>query len=90
MLKFFRWIGFMEAASFILLLMIAMPLKYIWGMPQGVAVLGALHGGLFIIYGIFALLMARMLNWPISQLVLAWVASVVPLGTLFFDKKFLR
>lgn len=54
MIKIFRLIGFLEALSFLILLLIAMPLKYIWGQPEAVKIVGSAHGGLFLLYGFYA------------------------------------
>ena len=50
MLKTFRIIAYLEGISFLLLLGVAMPLKYHWGMPLAVRIMGSLHGFLFVAY----------------------------------------
>ena len=47
----FRKVSFAEGWSFILLLGVAMPLKYIWGQPMAVSIVGAIHGGLSTLRG---------------------------------------
>lgn len=78
-----RW----EALSLIVLLGIAMPLKYIWEFPLGVRVVGTLHGLLFMAYVAVAAVFARRNQWSVSKLLRCWVASCLPLGTLFFERE---
>ena len=58
-LKRLIWIGHAEGVSYLLLLGIAMPLKYMWGMPQAVKITGTVHGVLFVLF-VFALINAKM------------------------------
>lgn len=84
--KWFRRIGNWEAASFILLLGIAMPLKYLAGIPQAVSVVGMAHGVLFIAY-LYMVHECRMqFKWPFWVAALGALASVAPLGPYIFDK----
>ena len=57
----------MEAVSFIVLLCVAMPLKYIWDMPQLVQVVGMAHGVLFILYIVFAIYAWQVLHWEFQK-----------------------
>ncbi len=83
-----KWIGAvgtLEGISFLLLLFVAMPLKYIGQNPAMVHWLGPLHGGLFLLYVASAVAVARPLNWSWKQLVTALIASVVPAGPFAFE-----
>src|SRR5690554_7701011 len=66
--KAFRLISSMEAISFLVLLGIAMPLKYIWDMPGMVQSIGWIHGLLFVLYIIGALVMYKKFKWSLSVL----------------------
>lgn len=90
MLKGFRVLGYLEAMSFLGLLFIAMPLKYIWGEPLAVRILGSVHGGLFVVYILAAFVLAEKLNWSLKTLFYSCLAAVLPLGTIVFDRKYLR
>ena len=80
-----RIVGMMEGASFLLLLGVAMPLKYLAGMPQMVSVVGMLHGILFMLY-VAAVFQAGMeLRWPMRRIAAALAASVLPFGPFVFD-----
>lgn len=85
-----RAIGVLEGSSFLLLLFVAMPLKYLAGMPGMVSVVGMAHGVLFILYCIAVLQAAFDREWPFSRIALAFVAAVLPFGPFVFDKRILR
>lgn len=88
--RFLRTVGLLEGASYLLLLFVAMPLKYVLGMPQAVRVTGMVHGILFIVF-LYALLRATMSrHWPLKRALLVFVASLVPFGPLFIDKMLLE
>jgi integral membrane protein len=82
-----RILGYAEAISWLLLLFIAMPLKYIWQQPLMVRYTGWFHGILFLLYIIHLCLAAYRLRWPFSKLLLGGVAAFLPFGTLWFDKR---
>ncbi|MBW7475190.1 DUF3817 domain-containing protein [Paenibacillus oenotherae] len=80
-----RFIGNIEGISYILLLCVAMPLKYWADMPIYVAIVGALHGLLFTLF-ILALLHAWIdRRWSFLRVLIAFLSSLVPLGTFFLD-----
>lgn len=85
-----RLIGFAEGVSYLLLLGVAVPLKYIAGMPEPVRVVGWLHGVLFVLYVIAVVRAARWRRWPWVQTLEALAASVFPLGTFLLDGKLRR
>lgn len=83
----FRLIAILEGVSFIVLLFIAMPLKYIYGIPTAVRIVGSLHGALFIAY-MFMLLQVKIeRKWDLSKTAMAVVASLIPFGTFIYDSK---
>lgn len=82
-----RLIGFLEGISYLLLLGIAMPLKYIWQMPEAVRVIGSIHGGLFVLFILWVAIVHVKHDWTIKQSFLACAASIVPFGTFWFDGK---
>jgi integral membrane protein len=80
-----RLLGYVEGVSFLLLLGIAMPLKYLAGQPGMVSVVGMLHGVLFLLYVGAVGHIAAVRRWPIRRVLLAWVAAVVPFGPFVLD-----
>jgi integral membrane protein len=82
-----RVVGLVEGASFLLLLGIAMPLKYLAGMPEYVRVIGALHGGLWLAY-LAAVADVRLnVGWPWRRVAIAIIASVLPFGPFVLDAR---
>jgi integral membrane protein len=82
----FRLTGIAEGISLLLLLFIAMPLKYFAGRPEAVQLIGWMHGILFVafMFAILVVLLQRKL--PFRYAVLAVFASLVPFGTFYFDR----
>jgi integral membrane protein len=85
-----RIVGFLEGVSFLVLLGIAMPLKYIWQMPEAVKVTGMLHGILFVSYGFLVLQAKIEYSWSFKKMGLALVASILPFGPFIADKKLFK
>ena len=85
-----RFIGWWEGVSFLVLLLIAMPLKYIWGWPDAVRVVGMAHGVLFVLYVLAAIHAALEHDWPLKRTALVMVASVMPAGPFIVDARVLR
>tara|TARA_B100000780_G_C21086519_1_gene437743 strand:- start:592 stop:933 length:342 start_codon:yes stop_codon:yes gene_type:complete len=84
--KQFKFVGMLEAISFLLLLFVAMPLKYLAGIPEAVKYPGWAHGLLFVLYIFFLIQAAVALKWNFKQLVFGFGASLVPFGPFLFDK----
>lgn len=89
MIKIFRGISFLEGLSLLSLLFIAMPIKYILGDPIYVKHIGMAHGLLFVAYILFAIMAKFELNWKPKTLLIVFLASVIPFGTFYVDKKYL-
>jgi len=85
--KQFHIIGIFEGISYLLLLGIAMPLKYIWDFPYAVQYIGWAHGLLFMIYLVMALRCYVVLKWSFKWLFLAGIASILPFGPFWFHRK---
>lgn len=75
----------MEGASFLVLLGIAMPLKYIAGYPQMVRVVGMIHGVLFLLFVAAVFQVSVSMRWPLRRVLAALAASVLPFGPFVFD-----
>ena len=88
-IKAFKIISILEAISFLVLLLIAMPLKYIWDTPEMVRIVGMAHGILFVMYIIGAYFMYEKLNWSFKTLAIVIFCSVLPFGPFYADKKYL-
>jgi integral membrane protein len=82
-----RILGIAEGISFLVLMGIAMPLKYFAGYPEAVKITGWAHGVLFVLFIFGAYLAYHQYNWPFRKLALACVAAFVPFGTFVFDAR---
>jgi len=85
-----RLVGFVEGVSFLLLLFIAMPLKYIWGMPLAVRVIGSIHGALFLLFIYYIIQASTEKNWSRREVLLALLSSVIPFGTFYADARLFK
>ena len=83
----FRKIGIIEGYSYLILLFIAMPLKYFMNYPIAVKVVGMAHGILFIIFCIFLAIAWQKARWSLKESVFFFVAALIPFGTFYTDKK---
>jgi len=82
----FRMVAFLEGCSF-LLFAITMPLKYMMGLPKPNYIIGMLHGLLFLSYVVLLLQVSIENKWPMKKIFLAFIASLVPFGTFYANKK---
>jgi integral membrane protein len=89
-LRQLRLVALLEGSSFLILLFVAMPLKYLAGMPLAVRIVGSIHGALFIAFVVALYHAARACDWPHRRSVTAFVASILPFGTFVFDASLRR
>jgi integral membrane protein len=89
-MKLLRFMALLEGSSLLLLLLVAVPLKRMMGIPEAVQIIGPIHGLLFIAFN--ALLIAAMLKKQVTikQYVLGFVASLIPFGTFVYKAKVLN
>lgn len=85
-----RVVGFWEGISFLVLLGVAMPLKYFAGWPLAVRAVGMAHGILFILYVVAAGAAAVKGKWSRGRTALVLVASLLPAGPFVVEAKILR
>jgi integral membrane protein len=86
-LSWLRKAGIAEGISFLVLLCIAMPLKYFLQQPIAVTVVGWMHGILFVAFLLLAWEYKTDQNKSLKWFGLAFLAAWVPTGTFFFDRK---
>ena len=80
-----RIIGFIEGVSFLVLLFIAMPMKYVMDMPQMVKQVGMAHGLLFVLYVMAVIIVKVEKDWSLGKMGIALLVSVIPFGTFWAD-----
>tara|TARA_B100000161_G_scaffold198200_1_gene144359 strand:+ start:340 stop:615 length:276 start_codon:yes stop_codon:yes gene_type:complete len=89
-MKLFRIIALLEGLSYILLLFVAIPIKYSLGDTTYVKLLGMPHGILFVAYLGFTFYFKQEQNWSMKTLTIVLLGSVIPFGTFYVDNKYLR
>lgn len=82
-----RVIGDIEGVSYLVLLFVAMPLKYLAGMPQAVRIFGSIHGLLFVAFVIALLDVWRKRRWSLQKTAWAFLSSLYPFGTFFLSRQ---
>lgn len=83
----FRIIGFIEGISYLVLLFIAMPMKYMMGIMVATKIAGMIHGILFIIFLILLMQAAQIHKFKMKDSIIFFIASLIPFGTFFTDKR---
>lgn len=86
-LDLLRRTGMAEGFSFLILLLIAMPLKYFFQLPMAVKIVGWLHGILFVAFLVMAWEFRSDKKLSIKWFAMAFLAALIPTGTFFFDKE---
>ena len=81
----FRIVAITEGLSWLVLLFIAMPLKYLADSPEMVSMVGRIHGGLFVAFVAMGIIVAYKYEWTPKLMAYAFVSSLLPFGTFYFD-----
>ena len=86
-----RLYAFLEGLSLLLLVFIAMPLKYSFDNHSWVEYLGPIHGGLFVLFVVKTLMISIQDGWKfLSRTSVVIISSFVPFGTFYVDHKILK
>ena len=88
--QYFRKIALAEGISLLVLLFIAMPLKYAADMPMAVTIIGGIHGVLFLLFVESVLAVKSIFKKDFMWLVKAGLASIIPFGTFVMDRQWRR
>ncbi|GAB6070926.1 DUF3817 domain-containing protein [Thiomicrorhabdus hydrogeniphila] len=89
-MKFLRFMALLEGSSLLILLFIAMPLKYQFGMPEVVSWVGRIHGGLFIVFNIVLFYHVGRGQLSAVKGFLGFLASLIPFGSFYYKAKVLK
>ena len=81
-----RLVALLEGISFLVVLGITMPLKYIFGIASPNYYVGMAHGILFIAYLLLVLIVSQEYRWSLKSIFLASLASIVPFGTFWAER----
>ncbi|TXC91127.1 DUF3817 domain-containing protein [Metabacillus litoralis] len=82
-----RFTGILEGVSYLVLLLIAMPLKYFFDFPMAVTIVGGMHGFLFVIYVIMVAFVKFQKRWSVLWGFWAVLLAFIPFGTFYLDKQ---
>ena len=85
-----RIIAFLEGVSLLLLVFIAVPMKYFFHNPAGSEIVGPIHGALFLLFVFNTLSVGVEQQWKFRTI--TWkvlLACIVPFGTFYIDRKIL-
>lgn len=85
-----RLVAFLEGVSFVVLLFVAMPLKYLASLPAAVRVAGSVHGLFFVLFCAALFRAALERRWPLRRSIVAFGWSLVPFGTFVLDRSLRR
>jgi integral membrane protein len=86
----FRTVALAEGLSFLTLLFVAMPLKYLADLPLAVRIVGMAHGVLFVLYVLALAEAASDRRWPLTRVLAAFGASLVPFGNFLLERSLRR
>lgn len=86
----FRFITIVEGISYVLLLGVGLPIKFLLDNEEITKILGSLHGFLFIVFGLLLLWMGKRKGWTLIQMALIFIGSLIPFGNFFIDRKILK
>lgn len=87
MIKPLRILGNIEGVSYLLLLGVAMPMKYYFEMPITVKIVGMAHGVLFVAYCVLLAFCLKRFNWSLKFGAYLFIATLIPFGTFVTDRK---
>lgn len=85
-----RILGFLEGTTLIILVFVAVPMKWIWNNPSLVKSLGPVHGTIFLLFVALLFAVAKQQNWQFKTT--TWkllLACFIPFGTFYVDSKIL-
>lgn len=89
MIKIFRILAIAEGYSFLMLLFLTMPLKYLGGIGLPNTIIGMAHGFLFLAYVVLAIVVGQLLKWGFKDTAIVVLMSVVPFGTFWMKDRYL-
>ncbi|MEP6600147.1 MAG: DUF3817 domain-containing protein [Actinomycetota bacterium] len=86
----YRIMAFVTGTMLLLLVFVAMPLKYLADSPGPVAVIGTAHGFLFMGYLVASLLLGLRMRWPLLRLGAIMIAGTIPFMSFVAERSVTR
>ena len=87
MINLYRKTALIEGISYLILLFIAMPLKYFFEIPDAVKYFGWIHGLLFLVFFVILVIAAIKYRWSLLRIGIYLIGSVLPFVPFYLDKK---
>ena len=87
MIQLYRKTALIEGISYLILLFIAMPLKYFFNIPEAVKYFGWIHGVLFLVFFVVLIMASIKYRWSVLRIGLYLLGSVLPFVPFYLDKK---
>lgn len=84
-----RLVGFLEGMSYLVLLGVAMPMKYLAEDPSMVKAMGPVHGILFVLFIFNIFTTGAKLDWSFGTKIKLLVSSIIPFANFYIDAKIL-
>lgn len=85
-----RVIAWLEGWSLLLLMFVAMPVKYLMDVPEATQAIGMIHGVLFVLFIGATLIISVVQRWSLGRVFVVMASSFLPFGTFYVDRKILR
>ncbi|MEM1059247.1 MAG: DUF3817 domain-containing protein [Verrucomicrobiota bacterium] len=82
-----RIVGLIEGVSFLLLLGVAMPMKYMGGIPEAVKIAGWAHGILFMVLCLLLVAAGILADWKLRRQGMVFAAALIPFGPFLIDRR---
>ncbi|MFJ8684876.1 DUF3817 domain-containing protein [Micromonospora wenchangensis] len=83
----YRVIAWIVGVALAVLVLIGMPLKYVFDVPIVVAVVGTAHGWLYLLYLAATFDLGRRVDWPLKRMLLVMLAGTVPFVSFVAERK---
>jgi integral membrane protein len=83
----FRVMAYATGVMLLALVLVAMPLKYIWDSETAIAIVGPLHGFLYMVYVVTAFDLAVRAKWAFTRTILVLLAGTVPVASFYAERK---
>jgi integral membrane protein len=86
----YRIIAWIVGVFLVVLVLVGMPLKYLGDNDTVVAVIGPLHGFLYMIYLLFTFDLSRRARWPFGRMILVMLAGTIPFFSFWAERQVTR
>lgn len=83
----YRVLAYITGVWLLALVLVAMPLKYIWHIPEPTSVIGQVHGYLFAVYALVVFLLGYIRRWRWQRIVLVLLAGTIPFAAFYAERK---